>query len=308
MNYYLGIDGGGTKTTISIIDENKNLIFSTTGGPTSIDTVTPDKTFRNIQDCLVKAKEVLGFTPIFKGLFAGIGGVQTKKDGIFYNGFFQQLLGVTSSTTIEIKNDMEIALASGGCFDEGLSLIAGTGMVAYGKDLYGNSHKSGGWGHATLDLGSSFDMGFQAINAAIKAFDGRIENTTFTLEVAEKIGMILVYDIIPIMSKHQMDRKFISEIAPIVTKYANKKDMHAINICNNVANDLYLAVKAVYKKLTLKHKNLVIVGSLGNSKGYFRDKLIELIKDIDHNIKIISPIYDPSYAAALLSLQSSVSI
>ena len=39
---YLGIDGGGTKTAVCLIDEKLNIISQSQSGPSSYDTVTQE--------------------------------------------------------------------------------------------------------------------------------------------------------------------------------------------------------------------------------------------------------------------------
>ena len=70
MNYYLGIDGGGTKTKVIIIDANEKVVFENEAGPSSVDTVS----------LIELRKHKSGFKPfiinhpqiIFKALFAGL--------------------------------------------------------------------------------------------------------------------------------------------------------------------------------------------------------------------------------------------
>ncbi|HHT39640.1 MAG TPA: hypothetical protein GX001_04125, partial [Acholeplasmataceae bacterium] len=50
MNLYLGVDGGGTKTKIVIINDAGKILFSQSGGPSSIDTVSLKETTEVIQN------------------------------------------------------------------------------------------------------------------------------------------------------------------------------------------------------------------------------------------------------------------
>lgn len=52
----------------------------------------------------------------------------------------------------------------------------------------------------------------------------------------------------------------------------------------------------------IEKPELVIVGSLGNTDGYFKTKLHQTLKDMIPNIKITEPKIDPAYAAARLAL------
>ncbi len=195
---------------------------------------------------------------------------------------------------------MENALYSGGCFEEGISLICGTGMVAFGKDK-NKSHKSAGWGYKEGELGSGFHLGREAIRYAIRAFDGRYEKDEFSIEVANTIGLTTATDIIPIMDDYYGNRTKTASLAPIVTKYANKNNEFAKRIVDLATDESALAVRGVYNNINLRNKTLVIIGSLGNALGYYKDELHRKIKLIDPHINIIKPIFDPADAAALMA-------
>ena len=74
-----------------------------------------------------------------------------------------------------------------------------------------------------------------------------------------------------------------------------------MKIIDCATSELALAVKGVIEQLTLKEKRLVVVGSLGNAPGIFKEKLHQKIILDYPNIKIISPLVDPAFAAALMA-------
>jgi len=208
---------------------------------------------------------------------------------------------VDQHTLLTARNDMESALYSGLCFDEGMTLICGTGMVAFGRDTHGNAHKSGGWGFKVGDEGSGYDLGFQAIKHMIRAFDGRLEKTDFAIDIAQNIKLKEAHDIVVFMDARSNDRTYIANLAPIVTKHADLGNRYAKRIIDQATSELALAVQGVYQQLTLIKKTLVIVGSLGNTSGYFKEKLHQKILEVDPKIEIIKPKVDPAYAAAIMA-------
>lgn len=300
MEFYLGIDGGGTKTKVTVIDQQQNVIFVGESGPSSIDTVTNQETFFAIQKALKPFYEK-HLDPIFTSVFAGIGGIVFDNDSKQVEKLLKDLKGVTNQTTVIAKNDMENALYSGNCFDGGMTLICGTGMVAFGKDSTGNEHKCGGWSYKEGDAGSGYALGFDAIHYVIRAFDGRYEIDDFAKEIAKQISMTKPTDIMDVMNRYYDQRTKIAQLAPIVTKYANLNNLYAKQIVDHATNELSLAVKGVDEHLKLKNKTLVVVGSLGSAQGYFKDQLHQKIKTIDQSIQIISPTIDPSLAAAMMA-------
>lgn len=299
MKYYLGIDGGGTKTKVVIIDEHENLVFENISGPSSIDTVSNEKTLESFNQALepftLKHQNI-----IFHAAFIGLGGIVSDKDCKDVEDFARKIHHVDEHTLIRARNDMENALYSGLLFEEGIALICGTGMVAFGKNSKGLTHKAGGWGYREGDLGSSYDLGMRSLRHVIKVFDGRETMSAFSKAIAEAIGMKNTEDFVHIINSHYLNRTWIASLAPLVTSFYLKHDENAKRIVERATDELALAILAVASKLDIKESSLVIIGSLGHAKGY-QEVLHQKICNILPKLKIINPIVDPAYAAALMA-------
>lgn len=299
MNVFLGIDGGGTKTKVVAIDENMKVVFENTSGPTSIDTVSENETYNNLS----KALENFDNEKLkIEGIFTGLGGIVFLKDEVRVEKIVREITKVTSDISVIVKNDMENALYSGLNYDHGMAMICGTGMVVFGVNK-GKNHKAGGWGHREGELGSAYNLGVELIRHTIRAYDYRKNLDEMAIECAKILGMSKPSDIIKIMNEIFDSRTDIAALAPIVTKHANSGNHEARRICDFATDELTLAVKAVYDKLRFEETTLVVVGSLGNSEGYFKDSLHEKIKKASEKITIISPIIDPAEAAARMALK-----
>lgn len=298
MTYYLGIDGGGTKTKVAVIDQEDNIIYIGTSGPSSIDTVSDAKTLEAIREAL-ESFDTLHQDVVFSAVFAGLGGIVKEHDQDQVETLLKNLKGISRDTIVRARNDMENALYSGLCFDEGISLICGTGMVAFGKDTYGNTHKAGGWSYKEGDAGSAYDLGLQALKSMIRSYDGRYPKTAFAIDVAKAVGLHQPMDIVEIFNR--LDRTAIASLAPLVTRHADQKDAFALSIVEHATDELVLAIQAVDCNLTLRDKKLVIVGSLGNAEGIFKKRLHEKIKTKIKDIGIIAPQVDPAVAAAMMA-------
>jgi N-acetylglucosamine kinase-like BadF-type ATPase len=301
--YYLGIDGGGTKTKAIIINSNKDIIYEATSGPTSLDTVSEDDAFAVLNDLLKTF--VTENNIIFKSIFAGLGGIANQIDIKRLEVILRKLPGATPNTLITGRSDMENALASGMLFDEGIVLIAGTGMVSFGRNKSGLSHKAGGLGYKEGDLGSSYDMGIKAIQLLSKSLDGRTSPSALTDALKRELDVKDTNDLISEINMLYGSRTKIASFAKLVTTHATQGDKDARIICDICAFELALSVKAVENVIQINEPTLVIVGSLGNASGYFRDILHKKINDMIKHIKIIEPQVDPAYAACLLAFNKN---
>ena len=299
MTYYLGVDGGGTKTKVCIIDQDDRVLFMGQSGPSSIDTVKKDDTIAAIdhayQPWMNQHPNIM-----LDAIFIGVGGIVSLEDCRQVESWALSLQGVGKNTLIQARNYMENALSSGLLFDEGIALICGTGSVAFGKNKQGQTHKAGGWSFKEGDLGSAYDLGMRALRHVIQAFDGRDQKTAFSVAVADAIQMKDEVDFFHIIQDKYLDRTWIASLAPIVTSYAIQGDLVATTIVDHATYELAKAVRAVQKRLNLIHPNLVIVGSLGHAEGY-QDKLHEHLKNLIPGIHILSPKLDPAEAAARMA-------
>ena len=302
---FLGIDGGGTKTKVAIIDDQRNIIYEGLSGPSSLDTVDKKTTLKAFQDALnpffEKNPDV-----VFKAVFAGLGGVSTEADKEQLRNLLTLIPGVTYKTNVTAGSDMENALASGLFEDEGMVLIAGTGMVAYGKNKYGETHKAGGLGYKEGDLGSAYDLGLKAIQAAAKTLDHRYDMTPFTNEVIEKLKFKETNNIIQFMDLNRENRTLIASLSVIVTKHADLGDVYARGICDSAIDELTSAVRAVSTTLHLKNPKLIIVGSLGNSEFYFKSSLNTKLISVIPGLRINMPKVDTAKSAAFISHKSII--
>ncbi len=297
--FYLGIDGGGTKTKSIIIDEHNNIVFEGVSGPSSIDTVSYKTSYTHIKESISDFFKLFP-TAKFKSAFIGLGGIVFEEQKETLKSFLKDIDGINSKTKLFIENDMFNALFSSGSFNQGMSLICGTGMVAFGIDEKGRTHKAAGWGYKEGESGSGYSLGFSAIQYMIRAFDGRYKKDDFAKEIADQINLTQATDIIHLLDEFHTNRTKVASLAPLVTKYANLNHPHALKIVDHATTEISLAVQAVFHELAFKDEvSLVIIGSLGLAPGIFHDILIQKINAISPVIKIVKAVYDPALGAAL---------
>ena len=298
MKYYLGIDGGGTKTKVCLLSEDGSVISYGTSGPSSIDTVDINTSMKHIKEAISEASLNIKDKYTIHGIFAGLGGMVTSDDFLLGEDNLGKLDNLSKDCFIKCRNDMENALLSGETNNIGIALIVGTGMVAYGRNALGDTHKAGGWGYKEGESGSAYDLGFQAIRKAIRSLDYRIEATPFTKEMVETLGIKSPSEIVKVIDDLWGERTKIASFARIVTKHANLNDPYAKEICDNATKELALAVYTAGRVLNLEETSVVIIGSLGNASGYFKNQLHQNILAYLPSIKIIENPIDPSLACA----------
>ena len=167
--YYLGIDGGGTKTTCAVGDESR-LLATATAGPSNIVRVGEAQSRESLQQSVRQACAAAGITPaqVSHTCVGGSGAARPELAEIVRRSLAEIL-----PTPIDVFGDMQIALEA--AFDTGPGVIvnAGTGSFAYGRDQQGAAVRAGGWGFAIGDEGSAHWIGRAAVNAVLRAADPR---------------------------------------------------------------------------------------------------------------------------------------
>ncbi|MGA2005537.1 MAG: BadF/BadG/BcrA/BcrD ATPase family protein [Terriglobales bacterium] len=168
MAFYLGIDGGGTKTRCVLANETA-VLATTVSGASNIVRIGEAQARASLhaamrQACAVAkvAHEQIQFVCI------GAAGAARPEVAAKLRSILAEL---NPSLRIEIVSDAEIALAAAFGESPGVIAIAGTGSMVYGRDPAGHTARAGGWGFAISDEGSGHWIGRNAISALMHARD-----------------------------------------------------------------------------------------------------------------------------------------
>ncbi|HEY6369935.1 MAG TPA: BadF/BadG/BcrA/BcrD ATPase family protein [Candidatus Sulfotelmatobacter sp.] len=169
MSYFLGIDGGGTKTTCAVGDES-HLLATATAGPSNIVRAGEVQARESLQQSVRQACAATGITPeqVVRTCVGGSGAARPELADVVRRSLAEIL-----TTPIDVVGDMQIALEAAFDAGPGVIVIAGTGSIAYGRDPQGATVRAGGWGFAIGDEGSAHWIGRAAVNAVLRAADPR---------------------------------------------------------------------------------------------------------------------------------------
>ena len=167
MAYYLGIDGGGTKTTSAVGDESR-LLATATAGPSNIVRVGEVQARESLHQSVRQACAAAGITTmqVARTCIGGSGAARPELARIVHRALAEIL-----SVPIEVVGDMQIALEAAFDNSPGVIVNSGTGSFAYGRGLDGQTARAGGWGFAISDEGSAHWIGRTAVSAVLRAAD-----------------------------------------------------------------------------------------------------------------------------------------
>ncbi len=177
MAYYLGIDGGGTKTRCLLADETTVLATSMTGGCSIIrqgEQQAREALHRAIRQVCATAK----VSPDrIHAICVGVTGAARPEIAAKIRSIIAELIPGEALAKIEIVGDTLIALEAAFGAGPGIITIAGTGSIAYGRNAAGHTARAGGWGFAISDEGSGLWIGRRAVSAILRAHDQGLQTS-----------------------------------------------------------------------------------------------------------------------------------
>jgi N-acetylglucosamine kinase-like BadF-type ATPase len=286
---YLGIDGGGSKTSFCAVDEKGNTLGQSLTGGTSIDTVSPEET----QSRLLEGTKALHLSHL-DGVCACLGGILSQADKDKVIEMLHHLPGVSPLTSFRAENDAANAFRS--VFrNEGIVFIVGTGSVAMGKGKNGKFLRLGGYGYKEGDLGSGYNLGWEALRSLARFFDGRGLKTHLDMKLLEVLGIKTKEELATVFNTYT--RTQIAALAPIVVATRSSVDSKAI--LNAGATEYASMAESLCRRLNLWDSSYAVVGGIGSKTEYLH-YIQKAVKKVCPHLTIVEPSMDPAKAAAFL--------
>ncbi|MGD9627661.1 MAG: N-acetylglucosamine kinase [Pyrinomonadaceae bacterium] len=306
--FFLGVDGGGTKTHVALMNEAREVVGEATAGPSNPLRVGVETAVSNIvkaADQAIDAAEILRVDIAAATL--GLAGVRRADIKKSIKASFTEQIRIRKTTVI---TDAEIALFATTLGEPGIVVIAGTGSICLGKNAKGKMAIAGGWGPLAGDEGGGVGIAQTALHAVAKASDGRGIPTTLSKRASEYFRASGPENLIVAIYSPQVDNSRIAGFAKFVVEAAQEGDAVAETILQEAGAELGLAACAVIEKLGLKRYNVPIgcVGSVFKAGPLLTKPMIETIHTIAPKAFLTEPEMPPAHAAALMALLNGATL
>ena len=283
--YYIGIDGGGTKTKFDLFDSDKNSIASIT-----MPTIHPAQaSFKEAVSVLTDAKEKLlekiNDSDYILKVGAGLGGYGINAD------YRKKLEDEFSAVFDEFKlySDAYAAMLGALAGEDGILMIAGTGSIALAK-RGDETFRCGGFGYRYGDEGSAYSIGKALISMALKEADGRLDKSIISDLVADYFDNIGIN----MIATSDFSRDKIAGLAADASKYVDISES-VRDIFFAAANEISLHIKAIGKNFESgKRIRLSYIGGVFKS-----EYILECIREMNQGIELVAPIYPPEKGSIL---------
>lgn len=303
--YYLGIDGGGTKTEAVIIDSSGHIKGVGVGGASNFGNIGKTQATQNIHTAVHSAASAASIAPLsFNAAFLGIAGTVSEDDR---KVVFQMALdlGLAPEARIGVDHDCRVALAGGLGGQPGIVQIIGTGTSCFGMNAAGERWMAGGWGHLIADEGGGYWFGIQAMKAATAAFDTRGEKTLLANMVLRALGISRVDQIMQRLYQNEMSVAEIAAVGRFVLDAAGQGDQVAMDIITHGMYEIARCIDAVAKVLRFEEEELKLVctGGILKAGPVVTTPLAQAVHSLLPTCKIEAPLFSSAVGAALLALQ-----
>ena len=299
---YLGVDGGGTKTALVLIDSDGTLRATH---------LAPGSYYVSIG---LEALETLlanGVGAVLEKAAVGRDAVDFAFFGLPAFGEDSTLLGTLSrlpqkflrADAFLCGNDMVCGWAGSLLCRDGISIVAGTGSICYGE-RNGAVARSGGWGELFSDEGSAYWIACRGLNLFSRMSDGRRPRGPFYDLVKQSLSLGVDLDLCAhVFSRLGGDRAHIAQLSKVVTQAAAAGDEDCRSIIGDAAAELALLVEATRQQLGFTATEPVDVSYSG---GVFERVGVPLVQAFDSRLqqysagyRVVEPALPPAIGAAL---------
>lgn len=296
--FFIGIDGGGTKTVGLLADQAGHILAKAEAGASNYHAVGETQTKQVLSDVvsqlIADADTVLESCTCCLGLAGVASPVDRKVIGRICDD-----IGLPENRTL--THDAQIALVGGAEELSGVIIIAGTGSIVYGTDTAGREAEAGGWGHLLGDEGSGYDIARRALQAVSRAADGRGVPTQLSALMLNALEFSHPRNLIPWM--HSVGKDKVAQLAGEVFYAANENDSVAQGILDEAADELALAARVVIDKLGFHQPfNLVLSGGIFSHQPTFAASLRSRLQGHAPDARVCLPKHEPAYGAVLLGM------
>lgn len=265
--YYLGIDGGGSKTIFLLTDETGNHLASWKAGSASYKQIGIEGVARLVEEGIRQVFYEAGITKAgeipWKELSCCLGLPMYGESRPNDEQVARQLALQLPNLQLRLVNDVQVGWAGSLLLESGINVVAGTGSIAYGRNRKGEEARCGGWSEWFSDEGSGRWLGMKCMELFSKEADGRIERGPLYELVRERFSLDEDTEMIDVFEGSILERRErIAALQEILLEAAGQKDEAALGAYEAAAEELALMAITLKKRL-FGEETCVAAGSGG---------------------------------------------
>jgi N-acetylglucosamine kinase-like BadF-type ATPase len=299
--YFLGVDGGGTKTAFVLLDRAGRRVARYEGGSSYHVEIGVERLHVVLDEGVQSVLKQAGASAV-DVVFAFFGLPAHGEDSRI-----QPILDVIPEAFLGHRryacgNDMICGWAGSLGGEDGINIVAGTGSIGYGEHE-GLSARGGGWGEIFSDEGSAYWIAVQGLRAFSRMSDGRLPRGPLHDLMVEEFDLATDLDLCAhIYSTSTPQRDRIAAVSRLIARAAANGDEAARRIFTQAGHELAEIVDSIRRRLGYRPGERV---TLSYSGGVFQsgDLILEPFRQrllaCSTEYQLISPRYSPAVGAAI---------
>lgn len=301
--YFLGVDGGGTKTHALLVAEDGQALGFGQAGPGNWEGVGLDGMTAALQTAISAAARM-----------AGISITQISAAGLGLAGYdwpcqramiLNALSPLGLRGPLELVNDAALGIFAGCTHGWGISVVSGTGCNCRGrgKDRMTEGRMVGGANHWSGEYAGGGDLAARAMRAVTFEWNRRGPATALSAAFLELSGARDLFDLIEGMyvGRYALDSRYLFKVFEV----ASAGDPTAQEVLRWAGRELGEMACGVIRQLELESEpvEVVLIGSVFNGHPLMTKTLQETVRALAPRAEFIRFEKPPVIGAALLGME-----
>lgn len=312
MEYYIGVDGGATKTLAVIGDCSGRILGTGLSGPSNYQVFGLEIAMESVREAIVAAATAAGIGgdalaerpgAAAAGAVFGLAGADFPVD---FERLTEGVQGLMGGRPFRVVNDCWVALRGGTPASFGIVAINGSGPNFAGRNRKGEQCINRGMGYEVGNRGGAADIMRDALHHAFRADEGAGPATALTEAIPRVVGLPSLQAIAEAMYAGGVGPAMGQPVVPLVFELANQGDAVAQRVLIDIGEVMGQSAGGVAKRLGMADEefDVVLAGSVWRGVNpLLRDQFTTALHRVAPRAMPRLPLCEPGIGAYLMALE-----
>ncbi|MFQ5605146.1 MAG: N-acetylglucosamine kinase [bacterium] len=299
--YYLGIDGGGSKTSGILCDAKGKMLKTLTKGAGNIAVLAEKQVVQLLNEMVFELLEEIQVEQI-KWATCGFAGAGREKEKNLVGQIIREI-GIRNFT---LMTDAELLYYAIHGEKQGLLIASGTGSVCLIKNKNHEFEQLGGWGYLLGDEGSGYDIGRNAVRNALREQEMGRPLSKLTHALLTHCDVDTPRALMSMIYAADNPQNLLASFAQIVGDQALQEEPNALRIVDAAAKNLVeLALTSLERMESEPPHRIALSGGVLNEPSVFSSKFKRKAQQLNLDFHYFTQEMPPAAAGILYSLHKA---
>ena len=295
QTYYIGADGGGTRTTACLLSSNGEILAVHKGGGLNYHAIGLEKARENLKSIVLSLLPGEYENAVIGAGLSALDDKATREQLLSFCG------DVFSPDRMLLHSDAYMALMAATLGKKGVLAISGPGSMIVSSDENGIQTPAGGWGYLLGDEGSSYSIAVRGLKAAIRFYEGTGEETSLLSKAMEFFSLSSFRSLIDKIYDPNTMPSDIAKFAKEVLTEAKNGDAVSYEIAKDEITSLASTLSALVKDDP--PETAWVFGGVFEHNSWMIDLFEEALKKRCPNMKAALIPMSPAVGAAIYAMK-----